>query len=55
MVLEGRLRAGERLNEVAIADKLGISRGPLQDSPHAIANFEFEVALTYKRGDKIRR
>lgn len=32
MVLEGTLRAGERLNEVALAESLGISRGPVREA-----------------------
>ena len=32
MVLSGRLRSGERLNEVELAGALGISRGPLREA-----------------------
>lgn len=32
MVLAGRLKAGERLNEVELAAALGISRGPLREA-----------------------
>jgi DNA-binding GntR family transcriptional regulator len=32
MILEGTLSPGERLNEVAIADSIGISRGPLREA-----------------------
>lgn len=32
MILDGTLSAGERLNEVAIADSIGISRGPLREA-----------------------
>ena len=31
-VLEGRLRAGERLNEAVLAQELGTSRGPLREA-----------------------
>lgn len=32
MVLDGTLKAGERLNEVSIAESIGISRGPLREA-----------------------
>lgn len=32
MVLDGKLKAGERLNEVSIAESIGISRGPLREA-----------------------
>src|SRR5690606_26868857 len=32
MILEGTLSPGERLNEVTIADSIGISRGPLREA-----------------------
>ncbi|MGO2520406.1 MAG: GntR family transcriptional regulator [Microbacterium sp.] len=32
MVLDGTLKAGERLNEVALAEAMGISRGPLREA-----------------------
>lgn len=37
MVLNGELRAGERLNEVALADSIGISRGPLREAISRLA------------------
>ena len=43
MVIDGRLRAGERLNEVELAAALGISRGPLRE---AIARLASEGLLT---------
>jgi DNA-binding GntR family transcriptional regulator len=43
MVLSGRLRAGERLNEVELANALGISRGPLRE---AIQRLRSEGLLT---------
>lgn len=36
MILDGTLAAGERLNEVAIAEALGISRGPLREAIKAL-------------------
>ena len=35
MILDGEIKPGERLNEVLIAESLGISRGPLRE--HGIA------------------
>lgn len=32
MILDGEIRPGERLNEVVLADSLGISRGPLREA-----------------------
>jgi DNA-binding GntR family transcriptional regulator len=32
MILDGTLGAGERLNEVALAESIGISRGPLREA-----------------------
>lgn len=43
MVLDGRLRPGERLNEVALAAALRISRGPLRE---AIQRLTIEGLLT---------
>lgn len=37
MILEGSLPAGERLNEVALANALGISRGPLREAVQRLA------------------
>jgi DNA-binding GntR family transcriptional regulator len=42
-VISGRLRAGERLNEVELASALGISRGPLRE---AIQRLHSERLLT---------
>jgi DNA-binding GntR family transcriptional regulator len=42
-VISGRLRAGERLNEVELANALGISRGPLRE---AIQRLHSEGLLT---------
>lgn len=47
MVLSGRLRAGERLNEVELANALGISRGPLRE---AIQRLRSEGLLTAVSG-----
>src|SRR6266849_3470977 len=47
MVLSGRLRAGERLNEVELANALRISRGPLRE---AIQRLRSEGLLTAVSG-----
>ncbi|MDC5698842.1 GntR family transcriptional regulator [Intrasporangium calvum] len=38
MVLGGDLRSGERINEVALAEQLGISRGPLREAIQRLAS-----------------
>lgn len=43
MIVDGRLPAGERVNEVHLAQQLGISRTPLRE---ALAGLEQEGALT---------
>ena len=43
MILSGQLRHGQRLNEVELADALGISRGPLRE---AIQRLRSESLLT---------
>lgn len=47
MVLSGQLRAGERVNEVELANALGISRGPLRE---AIQRLRSEGLLTAVSG-----
>ena len=36
MILSGELRAGERLNEQALATRLGVSRGPIREATRAL-------------------
>lgn len=36
MLLEGRLRPGQRVNEVALSDELGISRAPIREALHML-------------------
>ena len=36
MILSGELRAGERLNEQALATQLGVSRGPIREATRAL-------------------
>ena len=49
LILSGELRAGERLNEVAIARRLGVSRGPIRE---ALRTLEEEAGLL--RFEKMR-
>ena len=36
MILEGELQTGERLNEIHLADRLGVSRGPVREAARAL-------------------
>lgn len=36
MILNGELKAGERLNEQALATRLGVSRGPIREATRAL-------------------
>ena len=36
MILDGDLRAGERLHETALADQLGVSRGPVREAARSL-------------------
>ena len=38
MIVSGELKAGERLNEQAIAARLGVSRGPVREASRALEN-----------------
>ncbi|WP_042263146.1 GntR family transcriptional regulator [Paraburkholderia heleia] len=54
MILSGELKPGQRLNEKAVADKLGVSRGPVREACRALA----ELGLVYlipQRGVFIQR
>lgn len=53
MVLDGRLAQGERLNEVAIAQDLGISRGPLREAIQRLAS-EGLLTMIPHRGAFVR-
>lgn len=48
MVLGGELRPGERLNEVVIAESLGISRGPLREAIQRLASEGILTIVTHK-------
>lgn len=49
LVLTGEIAAGERLNEVGLAQRLGISRGPLREAIRHLAS-EGLLVLTPNRG-----
>lgn len=53
MILERELRPGERLNEVALANTLGISRGPLREAIQRLAS-EGLLTLISHRGAFVR-
>ncbi|WP_279588054.1 GntR family transcriptional regulator [Salinibacterium sp. ZJ454] len=54
MVLNGTLAPGERLNEVTIADRLGVSRGPLREAIQKLAG-EGLLQLESHRGAFVRK
>lgn len=54
MVLNGTLAPGERLNEVTIADNLGVSRGPLREAIQKLAG-EGLLQLESHRGAFVRK
>jgi DNA-binding GntR family transcriptional regulator len=54
MVLNGTLAPGERLNEVTIADGLGVSRGPLREAIQKLAG-EGLLQLKSHRGAFVRK
>ena len=51
-ILKGELKPGERLMEIALADKLGVSRTPIRE---AIRKLEFEglVVMAPRKGAKV--
>lgn len=53
LVLGGQLAPGEHLNEVALADRLGISRGPLREAIQRLAS-EGLLAVTPHKGAYVR-
>jgi DNA-binding GntR family transcriptional regulator len=54
MVLTGTLEPGQRLNEVAIADAIGVSRGPLREAIQKLAG-EGLLQLQSHRGAFVRK
>ena len=53
MVLEGELATGEKLNELALASTLGVSRGPVREALRALAETGL-VRLEKNRGVFVR-
>ena len=53
MVLAGELVAGEKLNELALAERLGVSRGPVREALRALAETGL-VRLEKNRGVFVR-
>jgi DNA-binding GntR family transcriptional regulator len=53
MVLTGRVRPGERLNEVEIANALGISRGPLREAIQHLRSEGLLITVSH-RGAYVR-
>ena len=45
MIMSGELRGGERVNEVALSEKFGTSRGPLREACRALAQEGLLVAI----------
>jgi phosphonate utilization transcriptional regulator len=54
MILAGELEAGAKLNEVAIADRLGVSRGPVREAFRALEESGL-VRLLKNRGVFVRQ
>ncbi len=53
MILDGTIRPGERLNEVALAASLGISRGPLREAVQRLAG-DGLLTIVSHRGSYVR-
>lgn len=54
MIIEGELAAGGRLNDIALADALGVSRTPVREALKLLAN-EGLVELLPGRGARVSR
>lgn len=54
MILDGVLTPGERLNEVALARQLGVSRGPVREAARALERIGL-VAVIMNRGAFVRQ
>ncbi|MCC7275614.1 MAG: FCD domain-containing protein [Alphaproteobacteria bacterium] len=53
MILEGALAPGERLNEIALARRLGVSRGPVREAARALERTGL-VTVIMNRGAFVR-
>ena len=54
MILDGVLKPGERLNEVALARELGVSRGPVREAARALERLGL-VTVIMNRGAFVRQ
>ena len=48
MILDGTIPPGERLNEVALASALGISRGPLREAIQRLAGEGLLTVISHR-------
>lgn len=53
LILEGELQPGERLNEVALAKRMGVSRGPVREAARALEKSGL-VTVILNRGAFVR-
>jgi DNA-binding GntR family transcriptional regulator len=53
LIVEGALQPGERLNEVALARRLGVSRGPVREAARALERTGLVTVIT-NRGAFVR-
>jgi len=54
MILKGEVVAGERLNEIALATKLNVSRGPIREATRQMAEAGL-VTVVHNRGVFVRQ
>jgi DNA-binding GntR family transcriptional regulator len=54
MILEGEVEAGERLNEIGLAEQLGVSRGPVREAARSLEK-EGLVETVANRGVYVRK
>jgi DNA-binding GntR family transcriptional regulator len=53
MIVSGELRAGERLNELALAQRFGVSRGPVREAMRALEHAQL-VSTRINKGFFVR-
>jgi phosphonate utilization transcriptional regulator len=54
MIVSGELKAGDRLNESALADRLGVSRGPIREACRGLEQSRL-VEVVVNRGTFVRQ
>jgi DNA-binding GntR family transcriptional regulator len=54
MILDGDLKAGERINEIQLAARLSMSRGPVREACHALEQIGLVTSIT-NRGHFVRK